>query len=201
MTRTEELLEYMSERNGIATSSDLVGAGFSAGLVASLERSGTIERETRGVYVLPGTLLDDFAAISLRWRKCVFSHGSALYLHGLAPRMPARLEVTVPREYNASGLASENPGLVVRRAGKGTFELGLAEAASPSGVAVRAYDAERCICDVVAARGDDEIDMQLFSHALNAYFARTGGNTRKVESYAEALGVAGELRRYMEVLL
>ena len=201
MGRAGDMLKYMSEKGGVALSSELLGAGFSAGLIASLEKNGAIERETRGVYVLPGTLLDDFATVSLRWRRCIVSHGSALYLHGLAPRMPARIEVTVPREYNASGLVAENPGIIVHRANRRTFDLGASEATSPSGVAVRAYDAERCICDLVAARGTDGVDMQLFSHALNGYFERSRGNTRKVESYAEALGVADELRRYMEVLL
>lgn len=201
MTRTRELLRFMEGRGGIARSADLLGAGFSAGLVASLERKGDIERETRGVYVTAGTILDDFARIQLRWGRCVFSHGSALYLDGLSDRLPIRLEVTVPREYNAAGLVAGNPTLVVHRANRTAYPLGMTEAQSMSGVKVKAYDMERCICDLLSARRKDDADIQLFAGALDGYFKRDDKDIGKLGRYAKALGVGDELHRYTEVLL
>ena len=201
MTRTRELLRFMEGRGGIARSADLLSAGFSAGLVASLERKGDIERETRGVYVTAGTILDDFARIQLRWGRCVFSHGSALYLDGLSDRLPIRLEVTVPREYNAAGLVAGNPTLVVHRANRTAYPLGMTEVQSMSGVKVKAYDMERCICDLLSARRKDDADIQLFAGALNGYFKRDDKDISKLGRYAKALGVEDELHRYTEVLL
>lgn len=201
MSRTQELMQLMEERGGVARSVDLIDAGFSAGLIASLERRGNIERETRGVYVTAGTILDDFARIQLRWGRCVFSYGSALYLHGLSDRLPIRLEVTVPREYNATGLTADNPTLIIHRANKTTYDLGITEARSMSGIMVKTYSAERCICDLLAARKKGNIDIQLFAGAMEGYFRRRDKDLNKLNRYAKMLRMDDELHRYTEVLL
>lgn len=201
MTRTQELLQFMEKYGGVARSVDLTNAGFSAGLIAALEKNGAIERENRGVYVTAGTILDEFARLQLRWNRCVFSHGSALYLHGLSDRLPFHLEVTVPREYNAASLAANNPGLIIYRANKATYPLGIAKVRSMSKVMVKAYDMERCICDLLAARRKDGVDIQLFAGAMDGYFKRTDKDIGKLNRYAKALGVSDELHRYTEVLL
>ncbi|MBK5211240.1 MAG: type IV toxin-antitoxin system AbiEi family antitoxin domain-containing protein [Coriobacteriia bacterium] len=201
MTKTQELLLFMEGRGGVTRSTDLLDAGFSAGLIAALENNGTIERETRGVYVTAGTILDDFARVHLRWNRCVFSHGSALYLQGLSDRLPFHLEVTVPREYNTTSLATNNPDLIIYRANKTAYPLGITEVRSMSGIMVKAYDAERCICDLLIARRKDGIDIQLFAGAMDGYFRRKNKDIGKLSTYAKVLGVGDELHRYTEVLL
>lgn len=48
MTRTDELVELLRSKGGIAKQSELRAAGFSAGLIASLTANGTISRDYRG---------------------------------------------------------------------------------------------------------------------------------------------------------
>lgn len=200
MPKTDKLLEFMNDHSGVATSTELLGAGFSAGLIASLESKGAIVRETRGVYVTEGTMLDDFARLQLRWNRCIFSHGSALYLHGLSDRLPFQLEVTVPREYNTTNLIAQNPDIVVYRANKSNYPLGITELPSLSGAMVKVYDAERCICDLLVARKGNRVDIQLFAGALDAFFKSSKKNMKNLHDYAQALGVLNELHRYTEVM-
>ncbi len=100
---------------GIASAAQIVKAGFLPGLISYALESGAIDKLTRGVYCLPEVFDDEFAAISYRWNKCVLSHGSALYLAGLSDRVPAAIDVTVPRGYNPRGLTQEYPDTKIHR--------------------------------------------------------------------------------------
>ena len=84
-----DISEQINGLGGIATSSELKSAGFSAGAIAYALETGSIDRLTRGVYCVPDVFEDDFAIISYRWCKCVFSHASALYLLGFSDRLPS----------------------------------------------------------------------------------------------------------------
>ena len=79
LMKKDDLIRLMEARGGRITTKAAREAGFSNTLLALLEREGSVERETRGVYALTTVPLDTFAVIALRWPKAVFSHGSALY--------------------------------------------------------------------------------------------------------------------------
>ena len=109
MSRSEEIAEFVEDSGGIASAAQIAKAGFLPGSISYALESGAIDKLTRGVYCLPEVFDDEFAAISYRWGKCVLSHGSALYLAGLSDRVPAAIDVTVPRGYNPRGLTQEYP--------------------------------------------------------------------------------------------
>jgi hypothetical protein len=67
------------------------------------------------------------------------------------------------------------------------------------GNAVRAYDLERALCDLV--RGQAVVDDQVVSPAMQAYVRRPDRDPVKLVDYARALGVEGKVRTYMKVLL
>lgn len=106
-------------------------AGYLPGSVSYALKSGAIDKLTRGVYCPPKVFDDEFAAISYRWRKCVLSHGSALYLTGLSDKVPAALDATVPHGYNPHGLMREHPDVRIHRVKPELYELGIAEAGLP----------------------------------------------------------------------
>ena len=99
MGRSEEIAEFVEDSGGIASAAQIAKAGFLPGSISYALESGAIDKLTRGVYCLPEVFDDEFAAISYRWSKCVLSHGSALYLAGLSDKVPAAIDVTVPRGY------------------------------------------------------------------------------------------------------
>lgn len=201
MSRTAEAIEFIERHGGVVRRAELVRAGFSPGLIASMAESGKIDRETRGVYALPDVMADDLEAITARWGRAVVSHTSALYLYGLSDRLPLRCDITVPREYNASSIATAFPAANIHRAPKETYTLGIRTVEGLSGAPVRAYDKERCVCDIVALRSKDAVDAQALKDAVTGYFKDPGKDLAKIAQYAHALGVEDELQRYAEVLL
>lgn len=201
MSKTAEALAFMEKRGGIARWSDLVDAGFSPGLVASMADRGKIDCETRGVYTLPDIIADEPEAITARWGRAVVSHSSALYLHGLSGRLPLSTDITVPREYNASAITRAYPNITLHRCGKETYPLGIQTMEGLAGVPVRVYDSERCVCDILALRKRGEVDVQLLKDAVGGYLGSPECDLPKIASYARALRVENELQRYTEVLL
>lgn len=98
--------------------------------------------------------------------RIIFSHETDLYLHGLSDRESVQPVVTVKRGYNASHLKVES--IKVYTVIPEWFEIGQQEIKTSLGNTVRAYDRERCICDIL--REKKRMDIQVFRTALNTYF-------------------------------
>lgn len=199
MSVVNELIDFVEERGGVATSSELKKAGFLPGEIAYAHRRGYIEKLTRGVYCSPDYLEDDYTAIVMRWRKCVLSHSTALYLLGLSDRVPFQLNVTVPHGYNPSGLSKEYPTIVIHRVNPEIYKVGLSQIESSNGVKLACYNAERCIADLIKERRQSRIDGQLVHDALTGYFQMPSRNLGELARICSALGVRRELQVYLEV--
>lgn len=200
MGRSEEIVNFVESVGGIANAAQITNAGFLPGSVSYALRLGFIDKLTRGVYCLPEVLGDEFTVISYRWKKCVFSHGSALYLADLSDRVPATLDVTVPYGYNPHGLARECPYVRVHRVNPELYKLGVIETRSPGGGAVKTYRAERAVADLILQRSSKGADPQLVHDAIAGYFKRKDADVPELARMCSALGVEEEFRMYLEVL-
>lgn len=174
MGKSDELANYIESVGGVASAARLKSAGFLSGSIAYALDNGSIDKLTRGVYCLPEIFDDEFAAISNRWRKCVFSHESALFLAGLSDRVPSVLDVTVPHGYNPRELAEEYPDVRMHRVRTDIYEMGIGEAKSPGGAYVRSYDAERAVADLIAQRSSKGLIPSWFAMRLPVI---SGGKT------------------------
>lgn len=151
----------------------------------------------RGLYALPDTWEDPFLVAQHRFTKGTFSDETALYLHGLTDRAPFTLTMTFPRSYNAT--TARQAGIVCRSCADDVLSLGACEVATQYGNLVRAYDAERALCDLV--RGQAVIDAQVIAPAMRKYAASKERNPMKLVDYARRLGVELKIRQYLEALL
>ena len=97
-----------------------------------------------------------------------------------------------------SRIRKDHPDLRVHYLKKELYEIGITETGTPMGSNVRLYDRERCICDLVRARKD--MDMQLYSGAIKGYFSGHP-DMRKILKYGKQFGIEDKLRTYSEVLL
>ena len=148
----DELVSYIDAEGGVAYSSQLKGAGFSAGLISYMSEASLINRITCGICCTSDVFEDDFLMIGARRRRCIFSHNSALYLNGLSDRLPIVQSVTVPRGYNPVGLIEEFPGIQIHWVRPDIYELGATNIMTPSGNRVRCYNSERSIADLIRQR-------------------------------------------------
>lgn len=196
----DELVSYIDAEGGVAYSSQLKGAGFSAGLISYVSEAGHIDRISRGIYCTPDVFEDDFLVIGARWRKCIFSHNSALYLNGLSDRLPSAQSVTVPRGYNPVRLIEEFPGIQIHWVRPDVYELGATNIMTPSGNRVRCYKPERSIAELIRQRKLSGVDVQLMRDAIGGYFNSREKDIHELARMCEVLGVRRELQVYLEVL-
>lgn len=200
MGRSEEIARFMDGAGGVANATQIKDAGFLPGSISYALKSGVIDKLTRGVYCLPEIFDDEFAAVAYRWRKCIISHGSALYLAGLSDRVPHALDVTVPHGYNPHGLLVEHPDVRIHRVKRDVYELGITEVKSPAGAMVRAYSPQRAVADLISQRVSEGADPQLIRDAVAGYFRRSDADIEGLARMCSALGVEDEFRMYLEVL-
>ena len=97
MERFESLRETALKQGGTITAAQARALGCSRASLAGWAARGRLERVAHGVYLLPEGMEDELFVLSLRSRRLVFSHETALFLNGLSERTPARHAATFPR--------------------------------------------------------------------------------------------------------
>lgn len=197
MPEQGQIQEFLQNVGGIVTSKQVTEAGFHRSLLSELVEGKELVRISRGVYLKPTAWEDEMYLLQYRFGKGVFSHETALYLHGMTDRTPARFTMTFPWGYNAASLKEEN--VTVKRVVKEYYELGTIGMPSPAGNIIRAYDIERTLCDIV--RGNNTCDIQVVNQAMKRYVQSKGKDIQKLMVYAEKLRVKPKVLNYMEVLL
>lgn len=197
MGATEEIIRMAKENNGIVTTAMVVEAGISRGNIKYLVDKGMLEKSTRGVYILPEVWDDEIFNLQSRFKRGIYSHETALFLWDLTDRTPNRYHMTFPANYNLTKPKEESIQCVQCNAR--LYDLGVAEAVTPGGNAVRAYRVERTLCDIL--RPHSHADIQMVTEAFKRYAARRDKNIPVLSEYAKTLKVEKKLRAYLEVLL
>ena len=96
-------MDYMTKLSAIAKShggiiETKIAAqhGISRAMLYNLCKENKIHRIVKGQYILPEEMQDELLSISKRSENIVFSHETALYLHGISDRTPYEHTVTAP---------------------------------------------------------------------------------------------------------
>ncbi len=192
-----DVIALMHDSKGIVSTAQLVERGIDKKYLTQMVRKGIIERSSRGVYILPEVLADDFYAIGNRCRKGIFSHETALFFHDLSDRTPLTFSITLPKGYNPASL--HDLPIEFFYVKPELLDLGKITMPSPYGKEISTYDMERTICDIV--RSKHRMDIQIFTDALKRYPKRKDKDLGKLMKYAGAFNVSAKIREYMEVLI
>ena len=197
MDTISKLQNIARNNGGIITTSKAAEVGISRVLLWKLNNENKIQRIARGQYIFEDDIQDELLSISLRSDKIIFSHETALYLHGISDRTPFEHTLTVP--------TGNIPSVVVQSECKMYFikpelhNIGRTLLKTPFDNEVSCYDLERTICDIVRSR--NKVGTETFLAALKAYAARPDKDLNRLYSYAKQLRVSGILRKYLEVHL
>lgn len=197
MSHSQEILSLAKQNHGIITTAMVVAAGLPRGSLKYLADNGRLEQASRGVYTLPEVWEDEFVNIQSRYKRGVFSLNTSLFLCDLTDRTPVKYHMTFPSTYNLSG--PKNAGILCGGSREPLYSLGVEDLATPGGNTVRAYGAERTLCDILKRR--NHTDIQIIADAFKRYAARKGKNIPLLSEYAHILKVEDRLRSYLEVLL
>ncbi len=198
MTDNEAAIQQiLKNNNGIVTTMQVTEAGIPRRCLSAMVESGAIYRVDRGIYALPEVWEDEMFFMQYRFSKGIFSHETALYLHGMTDRTPIRYTMTFPFGYNTGSVKKQ--GIVAKLSTVKTYDLGIITISSPSGNPVKVYDIERTLCDIVKAR--HRADIQVINQAMKTYASSKNKDIAKLMNYAEQLHVKPKVLMYMEVLL
>ena len=192
-----ELAAIAKSHGGIIETKIAAQHGISKAMLYKLCKEDKIHRIVKGQYILPDDMQDELLAISNRSKKVIFSHETALYLHGISDRTPFEHTITAPSGcIPSAAIKSECKVYYIK---PDLFELGKTTLRTPAGNDVPAYDLERTICDVIRSR--NRMEMQTIRDALRQYTAQKHKDLRRLMRYAQALHIETVLRNYLEVLL
>lgn len=193
----EGLRTVIEQYDGIASLEQLQKAGFSRMMIYAGLKDGVLNKEAHGNYSIADQQPDEYRIIQCRSDKVVFSHATALFLHGLSDRVPHILDITVPQGDNVSKIKRDYSNTRFHYCKKDLWQLGLTKIVTPQGFTVNAYDLERCICDLI--RDKKNVDTQIYIQAIREYFMHHCKN-RKIIKYSREMNIEDKVRTYMEVL-
>lgn len=197
MSKKDILEELIRQNNGYLITAQAVDKGISKTYISDYIKSRGLEKLARGVYISEDTWPDYLYVIHLRNKEAVFSHESALAMHGLMEREAPGIKVTVNRAYNATHLRKE--GCTVYTVGPEIYELGLTEGTTLYGNKVSVYDMDRTLCDIIKHK--KKIELQTYQTAIKEYMKSPKKNLNNLIRYARALGIEDKVRLYTEVML
>ena len=197
MTRFDLLDELVEKGNGYLLTYQVLKNGISKPTLADYVNKRNMERVAQGVYLAEDAWKDELYILHLSNSRIIFSHETALFLHGLMEREPKDISVTVRAGYNASHLRKK--GIRVYQVKPEIEGLGVLNIQTGFGNTVRAYDMERTICDVI--RYKEAMDVQVFQYAMKEYMGSTHKNLNHLMTYAKKLHIDSAVRTYTEVML
>lgn len=189
--------QILKKSKGIITATQVTEARIPRRCLSAMVKAGIIYRVERGIYGFPEVWEDELLFMQYRFSKGVFSHETALYLHGMTDRTPNKYTMTFPFGYNTVGVKKH--GIIAKLSTEETYGLGIIEVPSPSGNPLRSYDIERTLCDIVKTRHKG--DIQIINQAMKTYAGSKNKDLAKLMNYADKLRVKPKVLKYMEVLL
>jgi predicted transcriptional regulator of viral defense system len=196
MSYADRILQIAHEHTGTVTAAEVTHAGILRAHLKGLVDKGLLEHVDRGIYIIPTVLDDEMFNLQTRFKRGIFSHETALFIHDLTDRTPIRFSMTFPLGYNTSSLRRENVRYM--RVNKEHFGIGVVWAKSPGGNPIRVYNAERTLCDLL--RGRSNTDIQVLTDALKRYTRLKERDIPLLSEYAVIFRVEKKLRSYLEVL-
>ncbi len=197
MDYIKELKLIAGKNGGIINNKIADEHGISRAVLSKLCLDNKIQRIARGQYIFNNDMQDELLSISMRSNLFVFSHETALFLHGISDRTPFEHTITAPSgKIPSKAIQTECKIYYVKPE---LFDLGKTTLITPAGNKVEGYDLERTICDIVRSR--NKVGSETFLSALKMYAANPKKDLNKLNAYATEMKIAGIVRKYLEVLL
>ncbi len=193
MENIEILKKFIEKNNGILLSSDVKKLNIHKQYIKLLCDEAYIERVEKGVYVKKGKVVNDFFLLQQRYKTGIYSHNTASYFYHLTDRTPLKYDLTFQ-----NNIRVKDEIIDPHYTKSDYFEIGQTELKLQDGTAIKIYDLERTIIDILRDR--NKIDLQIFNSAMNEYMKRKDKNLVSLSKYAKIFKQENVLKKYMEVL-
>ncbi len=197
MSKTIFLDKLLINNNGYLICNNVTNLGISKTYLMEYVRKNNLMRVAHGVYLSNEFWKDDLYTLSLNNKRAIFSHETALQIHGLTEREPNCINVSVPYSYNAKHLRKN--GIKVHQIKDELYTLGEVLEKTKFGNTVRVYDTERTICDIIKNR--NKMDEQVFIYAIKEYAHSKNKKLIVLMEYAKKLKITNQVKMYMELII
>lgn len=181
---TDAIRQIINTNNGMISTRMIEPINISRQYLSIMEKNDEIEKVSRGVYVSLDAFEDSYFSFQQKYKKAIFSHMNALYFYGLTEEFPSNYSVTVPQRYHVDTV---NNKCNVFYVADNIYDLGLTEVKTPSGNKVRAYDKERCICDII--RSINRMDQEQVKKTIKNYVDSSDKDMAKLSMYAKKMRI------------
>lgn len=191
----ETIIELIKVNNGYITSKQITDLGIHRMYLKILTDKKVIEKVAPGIYIDSSKIEDNYYILNIELPKIVYSHMTALYFHGLSIKAPdKKYDITVPNNYFNYKIKDHNMFYV----NNDIYNLGLTEVKTPMGNIVKAYDMERCVCDII--RSINRMDLEHVKYSVKKYLQRKDKNITKLTQYAEKMGIKDKVINFISMI-
>ena len=181
---TDTIKQIMNVNNGMLFTRMIEPLNISRQYLSIMESNNDIEKVSRGIYLSPSAFEDSYFSFQQKYKKAIFSHMNALYFYGMTEEFPYNYTVTVPQSYHVDTV---NEKCNVFYVSEYIYELGVVEIETPNGNKVRAYDKERCICDIIRSKG--RMDSEQVKKTIKQYIQCKDKDIAKLSEYSKKMGI------------
>lgn len=181
---TDTIKQIMNTNNGMISTRMIEPLNISRQYLSIMQNNNDIEKVSRGIYLSPSAFEDSYFSFQQKYKKAIFSHMNALYFYGMTEEFPYNYTVTVPQSYHVDTV---NEKCNVFYVSDDIYELGIVEIETPNGNKVRAYDKERCICDIIRSKG--RMDSEQVKKTIKQYMQSRDKDMAKLSEYSNNMGI------------
>ena len=182
---TDTIKQIMNTNNGMLSTRMIEPLNISRQYLSIMQNNNDIEKVSRGIYLSPSAFEDSYFSFQQKYKKAIFSHMNALCFYGMTEEFPYNYTATVPQNYHVDTV---NEKCNVFYVSDDIYELGVVEIETPNGNKVRAYDKERCICDIIRSKG--RMDPEQVKKSVKQYIQSKDKNVAKLYDYAKRMGIS-----------
>lgn len=197
MNYLEKLKKLIQEQHGTILSADLDRNEIPRVYLRMMIAEGQLEKVGYGIYVSVDSVEDEMYSMQTKYPRLIYSHETALYLHGLSDRTPFEYSASVPSGYKVVGTVADRFKIYYVK--KELHEQGVETVKSAHGNPIRTYILERTICDLIRSRS--RIDVQILNDALKRFVKLKSADYSILMDQAKKLKVDTVLKNYLEALL
>lgn len=181
---TSTIKQIMNANNGMLSTRMIEPLNISRQYLSIMEKNNEIEKISRGIYLSPNAFEDSYFSFQQKYKKAIFSHMNALYFYGMTEEFPYNYTVTVPQNYHVDIV---NEKCNVFYVSDDIYEMGIVEVKTPNGNKVRAYDKERCICDIIKSKG--RMDSEQVRKTIKQYTQSRDKDINKLYEYSKKMKI------------
>lgn len=197
MKNCKDFREVFIQHGGIVKTSDIQKQGFHNRCLSELVQQGKVVKLKWGCYQwVEDSILEEAAIIIKLFTDAVICLDSALYYHGYTERTPVRWHLTVDKDSSKGRFNIPYPSVQPYFIEGKNLNIGI-ETGIIQGFAMKVYDRERTICDVL--RYANKMDREIINKAIQAYIKDPKKNISKLMEYAKKLRVLQKVKIWVGV--